>query len=309
VIAPQDLDLDEVVGGMLELIRRALGEVVTVQWRPGHAVGNVRADRVQIEQVLMNLCLNGRDAMPEGGELVLETENVDLDADACRHHAWARPGRYVRLSVTDSGEGIAPEVAGRIWEPFFTTKEPGKGTGLGLATVYGIVQQHEGLVNVASEPGRGTRLEVYLPQVARSAAMAGPRGPVRPRGGHETVLVAEDNGNVRALMRAVLERAGYEVLVAEDGRRALDLLAEHGERVDLALLDVVMPGLGGREVRDQGRRRWPHLRYLFASGYSLDGVHTDFVLDPDVALIQKPFAAADLLAAVRAQLDGDGAPG
>ncbi len=306
VIAPEDLDLNDVVSGALDLIRRSLGERIQIQWLPGHQLGNVRADRIQVEQVIMNLCLNGRDAMPAGGELVIETENVSFDAEYCRHHAWARPGRYVLLSVTDTGTGMPPEVVERIWDPFFTTKEPGKGTGLGLSTVYGIVRQHDGLVHVYSEPERGTTLEVYLPQVERSASAVGSKVKAAARGGEETILVAEDNLNVRELMRVVLERAGYRVLAASGGREALELLETEGDGVDLAILDVVMPDLGGRDVHDRARDRWPAMRFLFASGYSLDGVHTDFVLEKDIALIQKPFAAADLLAAVRAQLDAGG---
>ncbi len=306
VIVPEDLDLDEVVGRALDLVRRSLGEHIRVQWSPQHRLGNVRADRGQMEQVLMNLCLNARDAMPGGGDLVLRTENVVFDAEYRRHHAWARPGRYVGLSVTDTGTGMPPEVLERIWEPFFTTKEPDKGTGLGLSTVYGIIRQHEGLVHVDSEPGRGTTLAVYLPQVERSAAAVAAPVQTTAHGGEETILVVEDNDSVRDLMRTVLERAGYRVLAASGGREALDLLEVHGEQVDLAILDVVMPDLGGREVHDRARDRWPDLRFLFASGYSLDGVHTDFVLAEEFALIQKPFAAADLLAAVRGQLDGVG---
>jgi len=305
VIDPADLDLNDVVAGMLDLVRRSLGERIAVEWLPGHQLGTVRADRVQVEQVLMNLCINARDAMPEGGRLTIETENVRLDGEYCRHETWAQPGRYVLLSVTDSGLGMSEAVLQHIWEPFFTTKEPGKGTGLGLSTVYGIVRQHDGLVHVYSEPDQGTTVKIYLPLVERPATAVGTKLRPRTAGGHETILVAEDNDHVRELMCTVLERAGYSVLLADDGDEALALLEREGDGVDLAILDVVMPGLGGREVHDRVHDRLPGLKFLFASGYSLNGVHTDFVLDQGFARIQKPFAAADLLAEVRALLDAD----
>ena len=304
VIQPDNLDLNEIIAALLKMLTRMLGEHVQVEFLPGHQLGTVFADRAQIEQVLMNLCINARDAIREDtGRLTLETENVRFDQEYCENHSWARPGRYVLLSVTDTGSGMAPEVLEHIWEPFFTTKEVGKGTGLGLSTVYGIVRQHEGMVNVYSEPGRGTTFKVYLPLVERPAASVGTKVEAPARGGHETILVAEDNPTVRALIRLLLEKAGYRVLLASDGNEALAMGEKHGENIDLALLDVVMPGLGGRAVYETLHQKFPQIRFLFASGYSMNGVHTNFVLDEGFDLLQKPFESRTLLSKVRNTLD------
>jgi two-component system, cell cycle sensor histidine kinase and response regulator CckA len=303
VLQPETLDLDEVVATVLGLLERTLGGHIRIEFRRGERLGAVRADRGQLEQVLMNLCINARDAMPDGGVLTVETGTVNFDAVYCRAHLWARPGNYVLLSVADTGVGMDEATQARIWEPFFTTKDPGKGTGLGLPTVYGIVRQHEGLVHLYSERGRGTVFRIYLPLVAGQAAPAGAREREPARGGRERILVAEDNEAVRSLVERLLRQAGYTVVLANDGEQALQMLADSDGEVDLVLLDVVMPGLGGRQVYDRARERWPHLRFLFTSGYSFNGMHTDFVLDQGFQMIQKPFESRLLLAAVRRALE------
>jgi two-component system, cell cycle sensor histidine kinase and response regulator CckA len=305
ILAPDDLDLNEVVATLLKLLERVLGEHIRVEFLPGHQLGTVHVDRGQVEQVLMNLCINARDAMPQGGTLTLETENVRFDAEYCQHHLWAEPGRYVLLSVTDDGTGMDAPTLARIWEPFFTTKEADRGTGLGLSTVYGIIRQHGGLMHVYSEPGRGTTFKIYLPLVERPAASVGTKVRAPVLGGSETILVAEDNESVRDLMQSVLTRAGYEILLCVDGQQAWQVLEARDGAVDLVLLDVVMPGLSGPELLARAQARWPQLRFLLASGYSLNGAHTDSVLQQGVTMIQKPFESRELLAEVRRLLDGE----
>jgi PAS domain S-box-containing protein len=303
VLEPEDLDLNEVIGGLLDMAARTLGERVDLDWRPGESVGAIHADRGQIEQVIMNLWINARDAMPEGGVLTVATDNLDADEAFCRRHPWARRGRHVRLTVTDTGEGMDARTVDRIWEPFFTTKEPGKGTGLGLSTVYGIVRQHDGVIHLESEPGRGTSFEIHLPRVDRVPRPPGDRRAPSSVGGHERILVAEDSERVRELVCTILGRAGYDVVAVSDGHEAQAYLEEHGDTVDLALVDVVMPGQGGRELHAQVRERLPDLRFLFTSGYGLDAMARGPVPDDGIDLIQKPFEATALLTRVRQLLE------
>ncbi|MCX5758435.1 MAG: ATP-binding protein, partial [Candidatus Hydrogenedentes bacterium] len=218
------------------MIRRIIGEDVDVEVMEGRRLGIVHADRGQMEQVLLNLCINARDAMPEGGVLTIETKNVTMDQEYCEAHAWALPGRYVLLSVTDTGCGMDAETQARIFEPFFTTKELGKGTGLGLATVYGIVRQHQGVIQAYSEVGKGTTFKVYLSSFKRTASTVGTKIVGRARGGTETILVAEDDETLRTLAARILESAGYTVLLAADGKEALDVFKKHAPGIDLCLL-------------------------------------------------------------------------
>jgi CheY-like chemotaxis protein len=256
-----------------------------------------------MEQVLMNLAVNARDAMPEGGRLVLAVEPVLIDDEQCLTHAEARPGRFVRLSVTDTGCGIALEHLPHIFEPFFTTKETGKGTGLGLATVHGIVKQHEGWIEVQSAAGQGTTFHIHLPAV-ETAAGAAPIETAPPvRGGTETILLVEDEPSVRDLAKAVLERYGYTVLTADNGPAALDVWRRHKEQIALVLTDLVMPGgLGGRALAGQLRAERPGLKVLFTSGYSkeLAGRQFDLLAEP---FLQKPYSPRVLAEAVRNCLD------
>lgn len=303
VLDPKPLDLNAVISDVMKMIQRVLGEHIELNIIPGHSLATVRVDRAQIEQVLINLCVNARDAMPEGGMLTIETENVVFDADYCKTHAWANPGRYVLLRVTDSGCGMPPEIIDRIFDPFFTTKETGRGTGLGLATVYGIVRQHDGMIQVYSELDHGSTFKIYLPAVERSAAAVERGAPEPVRGGTERILMAEDDAQIRGLARRILENAGYRVTLTANGEEALQAYRENNGAFDLLLLDVVMPRKGGRAVLDEIRRQRPDMPCLFASGYSDNAVHTNFILEEGLHLLQKPYQRDSLLRAVRRVLD------
>ncbi len=303
ILAPAHLELNDVIGKLISMLGRVIGEHIRLDFMPGHQLGVVRADCTMMEQALLNLSVNARDAMPQGGRLTIETENVSFGSDFCAQNLWARPGRYVLLSVTDTGCGMDAATLEHIFEPFFTTKDAGKGTGLGLSMVYGIVRQHEGMVRVYSEVGKGTTFKIYLPVVERPADAVGTKIAGTPPRGTETILVAEDDASLRELARQTLERAGYTVLTAADGAAALDLFEKNKGRVQLLLLDVVMPELGGREVFDRIRAQQPHLPALFASGYSENAIHTNFVLQEGMQLIRKPYDANELLRRVRQILD------
>ncbi|MBI5895868.1 MAG: PAS domain S-box protein [Desulfobacterales bacterium] len=297
------LNLNQVIDDILKMLCRLIGENIELVVRPGHEIWTVNADRGQMEQVLMNLCVNARDSMPEGGRLSIETDNLVLDADYCVMNNWAKPGRYVRFSVTDSGCGMDAETKRRIFEPFFTTKEDGKGTGLGLATVYGIVIQHDGLINFYSEAGKGSRFSIYLPAVEQADAQMVPESEGPVPGGTETILLAEDNDQLRQLTLEILKKSGYRVFLAVDGEDALRIFHEHGGEIDLLLLDVVMPKKGGRIVYNEISADHSDIKCLFMSGYSENAVHTNFILDKKLNLIQKPFKIDDFLRTVRRVLD------
>ena len=300
----QDVNLNGLVTALMNMIRRVIGEHITLNILAGHDLGTIHADRGQIEQILTNLCVNARDAMPDGGTITIGTENVLIDASFCETHAWAEPGRFVLLSVTDIGCGMEDEVIGQVFDPFFTTKSVGEGTGLGLSTVYGFVKQHRGMIHIYSEVNAGSTFKIYLPLVERSATSVADKieGPVP--GGTETILLAEDEEIVRNLTKIVLQRAGYTVLAACDGEDALRLLEEHEGEINLVILYVVMPKLGGRAVHERLSKTRPNLRFLFASGYSMNAIHTNFVLDDGLAFIQKPYPRTVLLRRIRKVLDG-----
>ena len=296
-------DLNELAGGVLSMLRRLLGETVELHFIPGDALEKVRVDRGQIEQVLVNLSVNARDAMPRGGALTIATENTVMDAAFCRKNPWAAEGRYVLVTVSDTGQGMDAATSARVFEPFYTTKEVGKGTGLGLSTVYGIVQQHKGLIHLESAPQKGTVFRLYLPVTDRPEQEA--LGPVKRTvgGGNETILVAEDEAPVLKLTVSLLKNAGYRVLTARDGNEAVRVFEQEKGAVDLALLDVVMPELSGREAMERMKAANSGTRFLFASGYSADAIYKDFVIDEGLHLIQKPHRREELLRAVRRILD------
>jgi CheY-like chemotaxis protein len=251
-----------------------------------------------MEQIIMNLCVNARDAMQKGGELTIETRNVHLDAEHCQHHVDAREGDYVLLSVSDTGTGIPEEAYEHIFEPFFTTKGVGKGTGLGLATVYAIVKRHGGFIDFSSGGGRGATFRIYLPvfEGAEETPETGSKGyQVTPLGHGNTLLFAEDDEQVRRLTTGMLERAGYRVLSARDGEEAIVVFEQHANEIDLALLDVVMPKRTGLDVLDVIRRSRPEIPVLFSSGYSGDVLGADLTERKDFELIRKPFQQGDLL--------------
>jgi len=305
-IQPADLDLNEVVANMTKMLQRLIGEHIALEahFFPGGAP--IRADHGMMEQVLMNLAVNSRDAMPKGGNLILRTAIVDFDADTLATHPKTRPGRYVHLSISDTGSGIAPEHLPRIFEPFFTTKEVGKGTGLGLATVFGIVEQHQGWLDVESRLGVGTTFHIYLPQqTERTAAPAEERVVPEVRGGTETILLVEDDDAVRILGREALAQKGYRVHEAADGRFAVDLWQQHRATIDLLVTDLVMPGgLSGRELAERLQAEKPALKVVYCSGYSEETLDEDTTFRRRLYFLQKPYDPTGLTRFVRDCLDG-----
>jgi len=304
ILQLQVLDLNAVVVDMEKLLHRLIGEDVELVARTEPGLGRVKADAGQIEQVLMNLAVNARDAMPQGGKLTIETGNVVLDDEYVRHHAGSEPGPHVMLAVSDTGHGMDAGTQARIFEPFFTTKERSKGTGLGLATVYGIVKQSGGSIWVYSEPGRGTTFKVYLPCVDEPVgASTAPAAETDVPRGSETVLVVEDEEMLREIVREALLASGYRVLEARHGAEGLRIAESHAGPIDLLVSDTVMPGLGGRELADRIKASRPAMRVLYMSGYTDDTVVRHGVLMAEVAFLQKPFTLEALARKVRAVLD------
>jgi PAS domain S-box-containing protein len=305
VMQPKLLDLGAAVRDMRHMLDRLVGEDLEIEAISAERLGAVEADPTQIEQVIMNLVVNGRDAMPNGGRLTIETANVDLDETYASAHPPAQPGPFVMLAVSDTGVGMDADTQGRIFEPFFTTKAPGEGTGLGLATVYGIVKQMGGYIWVYSEVGHGTCFKVYLPRVDESVSAEAPRpAPEPPPRGDETVLVVEDSESLRDLIRELLVEQGYNVLTVTQGEEALALVQEGRHPVDLVLTDVVMPKLGGGELVKKLRAIRPRIRVVYMSGYTSGAISRQGVLDEGAVLIEKPFAADKLARTIRAALDG-----
>ena len=304
VIAPTALNPNEVVANMDKLLRRLLGEDVELRTRLTPDLVTVKADPSQLEQVVLNLAVNARDAMPNGGKLTIETQNVELDAAYVRGHISAQPGPYAMIAVSDTGVGMDAATQARIFEPFFTTKEIGKGTGLGLATVYGIVKQSGGWIWVYSEPGQGTTFKIYLPRVTEAVPPAAvtPAPPASVRGS-ETILLVEDDEMIRNLVQKVLQANGYRVLVAANGRDAERVAGQHEGPIHLLMTDVVMPGMNGREVAERLAAARAGVRVLYLSGYTDDAIVHHGVLEPGVAFLQKPFTPAVLGRKVREVLD------
>ncbi len=303
VLEPRVLDLNAVVAEMDQMLRRLIGEHIDLVTVRGADLDRVRADPGQIEQVILNLALNARDAMPEGGKLVIETGNVELAEDAAHGQETLPAGRYVMLAVSDTGAGMDEPTRARLFEPFFTTKEMGKGTGLGLATVYGIVKQSGGYIWVYSESGRGTTFKIYLPRVEGEAEAPATSAAHARRGGGETLLLVEDEERVRTLMSGVLARRGYCVLEARHGHEALEAAARSPAPIDLLVTDVVMPGMSGRELAERLQASQPRMRVLYVSGYTDDAIVHHGVLEAGAAFLQKPFDLESLAGKVREVLD------
>jgi PAS domain S-box-containing protein len=304
VLQPRVLDLNLIVAEMDQLLRRLIGEDVDLLTILEPQLGRVKADPGQIEQIMMNLAVNARDAMPLGGKLTIETKNVYLDRAYAHSHLSVHPGPYVMLAVSDTGEGMDAATKEHIFEPFFTTKEKGKGTGLGLSMIYGIVKQSGGNIWVYSEPGRGTTLKIYLPQVALGAsAGAGVIAQEMTARGTETVLMVDDDDALRELIHEILELEGYTVLAARDGREALAVCARHEGKVDLLITDVVMPELSGRELAERLTAKRAGMKVLYMSGYTDDAVVRHGVLEAEASFLQKPFTPDALARKVRAVLE------
>jgi len=304
IIDPRPINLNDVVKGIEWLLFRIIGEGVELKTILKHEDLITMADSGQLEQVLMNLSTNARDAMPDGGVLLFETDTIRMDEDYIKTHGYGNPGPYALLAVTDSGCGMDEETRKRIFEPFFTTKETGKGTGLGLAMVYGIIKQHNGYINVYSEPRRGTTFKIYLPLIKSEVWEKGKVAPVAYcTGGTERVLVAEDDKEIRELTRDVLERFGYTVITAEDGEDAIDKFSGSKDDIQVMLLDVMMPKKNGREVYEKISTIKPDIKVIFLSGYTGNILHKKGILSQKFDFIQKPIAPKVLLAKIREVLD------
>jgi len=311
MLAPRIVNLNDIATENLKMLTRMIGEDIDLVMIPGQGLWSVRADSGQIEQVIMNLAVNARDAMPSGGKLTIETANQTLDEEYARFHAPVRPGDYVMFSINDTGVGMDSETQSHIFEPFFTTKGP-KGTGLGLSTVYGIVKQSGGYIWVYSEVGRGTTFKIYLPRVASvgetAAQMTAPAPFQRVEPGTETILLVEDEANLRYLARQYLEKQGYKVIEAADGAVAMQIAVAHEATIHLLLTDVIMPGMNGRELAQRISEIRPNVKVLYMSGYTENVIGHNGTLEAGVRLLQKPFNLRDLKSKVREVLDATPTP-
>jgi CheY-like chemotaxis protein len=300
LIEPEVLDFNDVIVKLHRMLARIIGEDVALKTAPGEGLGAVKVDPGQLEQILVNLAVNARDAMPGGGELTIETANVELDDEDCQRHQDMTPGQFVMLAVSDTGHGMSEGVKLHLFEPFFTTKPKGIGTGLGLATIYGAVKQAGGGIEVDSEPGEGTTFKIYLPRVEREVDRLEPVSKAADMpGGTETILLVEDEAAVRALALRILTRLGYKVLHAEDGGQACKLAQEYAERIDLLMTDVVMPGMNGRQLAERVVRIHPEAKVLYSSGYSGNVIAHHGVIDEGLSFIGKPYSPQALARKLR----------
>jgi PAS domain S-box-containing protein len=303
-VSPKVLSLNDTVSGMLKMLRRIIGEDIDLAWMPDHDLWQVKIDPSQLDQILANLVVNARDAIPGVGKVTIETDNATLDEAYCADHSGCVPGQYVLLAVSDDGVGMSREVLEHLFEPFFTTKEMGKGTGLGLSTIYGIVKQNEGFINVYSEPGKGTTVRIYLPRFEDGGiAVTEGAESQTPLGGNETVLLVEDEESILKIARAMLERLGYTVLAAGRPSEAIRLAGAHSGPIHLILTDLVMPEMNGKELAAQLSSIYPDLKSLYMSGYTANMIAHHGVLNKGVRMIQKPFSLRDLATKVRDVLD------
>lgn len=303
VLQRRKIDLNGLVEESTSLLRKVIGADIEVCVIPAKDLRVAVADPVQIDQVVMNLCLNARDAMPKGGRLVIETQNVEMDEEYCRTHPYVQPGSYVVLSVSDNGTGMDAATIEHIFEPFFTTKETGKGTGLGLATVFGIVKQHGGFINVYSEPGKGTTFRVYIPSNTGDPEPRRAEADPRPQKGTETVLLAEDHEGLRELGKETLDGLGYDVLVAADGTEAVALFKRNADKIDVLVLDVVMPGMSGPDAYQKMCAIRPSLAVVFATGYTAEAACLTSLIEKGASVLQKPYTTTSLSKAIRVALE------
>jgi len=305
-VAPKVIDLNETVTGMLKMLQRMIGEDINLRWQPAAALWPVKIDPSQVDQILANLCVNARDAIEGVGRITIETDNSSIDAEYCAANPEATPGEYLRLTVSDDGSGMDKETITHIFEPFYTTKELGKGTGLGLATVYGAVKQNNGFINIYSEPGQGTAFSIYLPRdVGDKSGQRKKKGVAAavPRG-QETILLVEDEPGILNIASLMLEKQGYTVLRSETPGEAIRLAREHVGEIQLLMTDVVMPEMNGRDLAKNVQSLYPQIKRLFMSGYTADVIAHHGVLDEGVHFIQKPFSLPVMAAVVREVLDG-----
>jgi two-component system, cell cycle sensor histidine kinase and response regulator CckA len=302
VLEPKILDLNTIIVDMQKMLRRLIGEDIELKFNLPPDLGNVKADRGQVEQVILNLAVNARDAMLRGGELRVETENARLGEEDVMRYRYVNPGRYVMLRVTDTGTGMDAETQSHIFEPFFTTKEKGKGTGLGLATVYGVVKQSGGYIWVDSEPGNGTTFRVYLPQVEGVAEKSAEVAPAKKGGGPRTILLVEDEPSLRKLTKKTLTDMGYVVLEADNAAQAVEVAREADSSIDLLLTDVIMPGMSGGDLAKKLAPESPRMRILFMSGYTDGAIEIRGSLPPGLVVLRKPFTRDTLLRTVEGAL-------
>jgi PAS domain S-box-containing protein len=304
-VVPKVIDLNETLEGMLKMLRQLIGEDINLLWRPGANLEPVKVDPAQIDQLLANLCVNARDAITGQGKITIETSAKTLDEAYCAEHLGALPGEYILLEVSDDGCGMDKPTLSRIFEPFFTTKEQGKGTGLGLASIYGMVKQNNGFINVYSELNQGTTFKIYFPIYAAKPDKAGEKVPdLHAEHGNETILLVEDETAILEMTTRMLKRLGYNVVPASTPGAALRLAHEYQGQIDLLMTDVVMPEMNGRELAGKLLSRYPGLKSLFMSGYTADVIAHHGVLDEGVHFIQKPFSKKDLGGKVLEVLEG-----
>jgi signal transduction histidine kinase len=304
MLKPEILDLNATIAQMSSMLRRLIGEDIEFVTIPYSDLGFINADPGQIQQIIMNLAVNARDAMQQGGKLTIEAANIDIDEAYVREHPQTKAGSYVMLAISDNGIGMDAGTQARLFEPFYTTKDRGKGTGLGLATVYGIVKQSEGFIWVYSEPQKGTTFKVYFPRVEGQVKEIRVEGRVEHRlRGYETVLLVEDEPSLRALASRILRERGYSVFEASNGNEALDITQKHVGKIHLVVTDVVMPEMGGRALVSQLKVTRPGIKTLFVSGYTDNAIVHHGILDSDVNFLQKPFTVGSLLSKVREVLD------
>ena len=303
IINPRAVNINEIVRSIERLLSRIIGEDIELKTMLSPKDVITMVDAGQMEQVIMNFCTNARDAMPEGGILTIETETIEMDSEYIKRHGYGKEGKYVLLSVSDTGAGMDEKTKERIFEPFFTTKEVVKGTGLGLAMVYGIVRQHDGYINVYSEPKRGTTFKIYLPLIKAEAKEAKAAGAAPPCGGTEVILLAEDDAGVRMLMKEVLEKFGYTIIEAIDGEDAVKKFKENKDRIQLLILDVIMPKKNGKQVYDEIMELKPDAKVIFSSGYTANIIQKKGILEEGINFILKPVSPQELLRKVREVLN------
>lgn len=302
--SPEVIDLNEALADMLHMFRHLIGEDIELDWRPGAGLWAIRMDPSQVSQILANLCVNARDAISNVGRITIETENVCLDAAACRDHGGAGPGEYVKITFADTGSGMDPKILDFIFEPFFTTKGVGQGTGLGLSTVYGVVKQNKGFIEVSSEPDGGTTFRIYLPKYqGENEQISNEEWQPSMLHGNETILLVEDESTILEMTAMMLEGMGHTVVTAGGPSEAIRLVEENPNGIQLLITDVVMPEMNGKDLATEILSRVPGLKCLFMSGYSADALSRRSKLDSEVHFIQKPFTLDDLMPKVRAALD------